>query len=384
MSFRRLLVLVGPRSYRKQQEIALFQNLPHFETFFLFADESGSCKGGCRHVHTCSGLQVDKILPDSVSSLVTRQPYSPVSFIRLRNLEKCFEARDVVNCIEIYSFISKQCVEIARRRRVKSIVSVFETISSSPVHRVWPFSENARVVKREASVFMAYSERSAMCLRGLSIPEDKIYIVYPGVDLRQFHPSPRIDDDLVRVLMVSGLAGRKGLPLALEAFSRLESTISKRHHVELSLCGKIRTVEDHAMIQRYSRKYRIRALGELPHGQMPTVYAQSDILLHPSVDHRILGTKVWEEQYGFALVEAMASGLPIVSTDCGTNREIIGPENFLVRQGSDEALAMGLRALIEDEATRRKLGEANRVRCEKLFDLNKQRAKVDEVLYRVL
>ena len=67
----------------------------------------------------------------------------------------------------------------------------------------------------------------------------------------------------------------------------------------------------------------------------------------------------WNEQYGLAYLEAMSSGLPVVTTRCGTNHEAVRGENLLVDDDA-EALAAGLLTYLHDQERRRRVGAANR------------------------
>ncbi len=75
------------------------------------------------------------------------------------------------------------------------------------------------------------------------------------------------------------------------------------------------------------------------------------------------------EQMPMSLLEAMAAGLPVVSTDVGDIRSMLAPANGTYVTALDDAdLAMGLRALLEQDGLRRGLGAANRAKAEQDFD----------------
>jgi glycosyltransferase involved in cell wall biosynthesis len=76
----------------------------------------------------------------------------------------------------------------------------------------------------------------------------------------------------------------------------------------------------------------------------------------------------WNEQFGLAYLEAMATGLPVVTTVCGTNGEAVQPPN--VRTANNpEALSAALIRFLADESLRRKVGAENRTRVLAEHDL---------------
>lgn len=373
-----LAVVVGPPSNRKRQEVALFQECPHFRAKFVFSSiEKPWTTDGADNVYS----ELVKLLPDFMSRVAVRKPYSPVSLVKLSNLEKCLQDFDVINCIELYSFISTQCTKVARKKGKKLAVSVFETIPSSLLHKVPPFSQNVKTVLRQADIFIAYSRRSEDYLRQLGVSEEKIKVIYPGVDLENFYPPQDHTHNNIRILFVSGFAGEKGLDVLLNAFSRLHVDVPK---AELWVCAEPRNKTQKTLLQKYTAKYPVKAFGFLNHDEMPDIYRECDIFCFPSFDKKVSGIKVWEEQFGFALVEAMASGLPIVATDCGVLPEIVGDGNPIVPQRSVDALYQALLLLCKDDKYRQSLGIVNRAKAARLFDIKKQRLAMAKVLLELV
>jgi glycosyltransferase involved in cell wall biosynthesis len=208
-----------------------------------------------------------------------------------------------------------------------------------PMHKVPPFSRNVKEVLRQADVFIAYTNRSADYLRRLSVPEEKIRVVYPGVNLQRFYPSKESNHESVRILFVGGFTGEKGLTVLLKAFASL---CVNKPESELWICAKPRNLRERVLIEAYSRKYPVVAFDYVDHEKIPDIYRQCDVFCLPSFDKRKWGMRVWEEEFGFALVEALASGLPIVASDCGAMREVVGNENLLVSQKSVKDLYLAL------------------------------------------
>ena len=118
-------------------------------------------------------------------------------------------------------------------------------------------------------------------------------------------------------------------------------------------------------VQSASRRIKLKVIqsGSVNYQEMPSVYQEADIFVLPSKT-----TKTWEEQYGMVLVEAIASGLPIVAYDSGVTKEIIGNAGMLVKENNINDLSVALRTLVESKELRLKLGTIGRRRAEKYFD----------------
>jgi glycosyltransferase involved in cell wall biosynthesis len=84
----------------------------------------------------------------------------------------------------------------------------------------------------------------------------------------------------------------------------------------------------------------------------------------------------WNEQFGLAYVEAMSSGLPVVTTVCGTNDEAVQPPNLRTSNSAD-ALAEGLLTFLADPALGRRVGEHNRAHVLARHDLTIQTGRID-------
>jgi glycosyltransferase involved in cell wall biosynthesis len=89
-------------------------------------------------------------------------------------------------------------------------------------------------------------------------------------------------------------------------------------------------------------------------------YHESDVAVIPSL----------YEGFGFGAGEAMACGIPLISTDSGGLKQVIGDSALKIQSGSVKEIEEGLLTLFEDEAMRIKLALRGRKRMEEKFDWN--------------
>lgn len=357
-------------------EVLLFDGCQYFDTIHFGYSPIENWGDDPRHVY----LNVRKLVPDSLSGFFVRKSFSPVSFIELEGIEKALKNIDILQTAELYSFISRQCARFSNSTKKHLAVSVWETIPTLPINYVFPYSKNVKTVRKYADIFIAHTRRARDYLKSLSIPEEKIRVIYPGIDLEKFKPAKKSGDKF-RILYVGRFDKEKGLHLLLEAFARLND---ERPNTELHIRAKKRTGEVESLAYRYAKKYPIKFIDSVRYEELARVYEECDVFCFPSFDRRKFGIKIWEEQFGFPLMEALACGLPIISTDCGAIPEVIGSDNLIVRQRSVDDLYHALISLYKDENLRRYLSEQNRARAERLFNLQRQKQKVAETFNELM
>ena len=177
-----------------------------------------------------------------------------------------------------------------------------------------------------ATRIIAASSFSKHSLIAQGVPADKISLNPYGVDLKLFQPPPEPRTRRpVRFLFVGLISARKGVPLLLEAWRKLALK-----EAELWLAGPARARERALLPELPGLKF----LGKYPHQELPDLLRQCDVLVFPS----------YCEGFGLVLLEALASGLPIITTDATAGPDLIqdGREGRLISAGDEDALCAAL------------------------------------------
>lgn len=150
---------------------------------------------------------------------------------------------------------------------------------------------------------------------------------------------------------IGRLVPEKGVPLLLEAAARLPNV-----QVRLIGGGPERAALL-AQAERLSLSGRVTVIDQLPSVEMPAQYHALDALVLPS-----LTRPNWKEQFGRVLVEAMASGVPVVGSDSGAIPDVIGGAGLVFPEGDADALTACLRRLQNDATLRADLAQQGRER----------------------
>lgn len=203
--------------------------------------------------------------------------------------------------------------------------------------------------------------RDTMIAHGLP-PTVPTWVINSAVDLTLFRPGDPERDGApsrpLRVISVGRLSPEKGLEFGLEAVALVRKAGTP---VELTIvgAGSYEEAVRFAAVQLGVQDV-VRFTGNLPPEQVAEEYRRADLMLHASVN----------EGMCHAVVEAQASGLPVVTTDAGGLRENVqdGVTGFVTPRRSPGALAEKLLLLAGDPSLRRQMGDAGRQRALDRFD----------------
>ena len=306
--------------------------------------------------------------------------YDLHSWAYLTDLEKYLADADVINTGEVSPFYSRQCAHLAKKLKKPLATTVLETLPGHVTTWVPPYSLNTKYVANRTDLFVALWEKCKKYVLSLGVDEERIRVIPQGLDLQIFHPPKDVNSNSrLRILFVGWLVERKGLRELLAAFAHLCDT--RKLNIELWVRGDGPLRE---LVEAYAKKYPIKMFPRIPWFDLANLYRECDIFCFPVKPRYVLGIMIQEDQPAFSLLEAMASGLPIISSNIGAIPEAIGDQNPLISPGSVIEMTDALSLLIEDKSSRHRLGRANRRRAEELYDGRTQWLKYERALMELL
>jgi glycosyltransferase involved in cell wall biosynthesis len=203
----------------------------------------------------------------------------------------------------------------------------------------------------------------------------RVTVIHNGVDTEVFAPRGRDPelrrslgagpDDLLLV-SVSRLIGWKGTRVVVEALAALPERVRYAVIGEGPEEGNLR-----AQAERLGVAERVHFLGRVPHGDLPRVLSQCDLLVQPSIG---------EEAFGISVVEAMACGLPVLASDNGGLPEIVveGETGHLLPPGSVPAWRAAIEAAVAEPL--HAMGEKARARACREFTWAANAGRLESLL----
>jgi phosphatidyl-myo-inositol dimannoside synthase len=302
----------------------------------------------------------------SVTAIGGHEPYGDVRWVRSelrRPVRRFVEAGAVAwqpglaglpaefdwcASLELCSLVTGQLADYARPHRIRQAVVTWENDPYQPLYRIPPYRQALRR-SLDADLFVCLIEAARTHLLHLGVPAERITVVSPGVDTAMFHPAPRPVPEPVAAF-VSPLARNKGIDRVLAAFALVKEKLPDAR-LQVMGRGPLENLVQRAASDPSTGVTLVPAGGAEQVAQ--TLRGAAVFVTGPRL------TWKWNEQFGLAYLEAMATGLPIVTTLCGTNHEAVRGDNLLVVDDV-EALADGLLAFLGDPSRRAAVGAANR------------------------
>ncbi len=183
--------------------------------------------------------------------------------------------------------------------------------------------------------------------------DDDFRIIPSGIDYARFAeetpPMPNLMDNKRNIVFVGRQEQRKGLPYLIEAFAKLKAEMPQTRLIIVGPDGGIRPA-----CERYIEENNVEDIiftDFVAEDDLPRYYRSGDVFCAPNTGH---------ESLGLILLEAMASGVPIVASRIPGFAAVVndGEHGILVPPRDSDALCVALKRLLSDAGMREEMGRA--------------------------
>jgi glycosyltransferase involved in cell wall biosynthesis len=216
-----------------------------------------------------------------------------------------------------------------------------------------------RSARRAARIITDSDHSKREIIAQFGVPADRIRVVHLAASphFRQV-PVEQVADARRRyglerfILCVGTVEPRKNLERLLEAFAVLRRGGCSRQLVHAGPAGWMGTGVARA-VQRLGLRDSVRFLGQVPLADLVALYNAADVFVYPSL----------QEGFGLPVLEAMACGCPVVTSNVSSLPEVAGDAAVLLDPLRSEAIAEAIRSVLADPALSSNLGRRGRVQA---------------------
>ncbi len=249
----------------------------------------------------------------------------------------------IVHSAETYTPYTHQAVQLHKRGLIRKLVcTCWETIphNNEKFRRLRQWKQDAY---RYVDLFHTPTRRAKQALITEGVDPGKIVVIPYGVDLIRFKP-------------LRSVAKRGHHPVVLTV---ARPVYEKGIDIFREVSGKLSSIAD------------FRFVSDAKYSEMPSVYQSADLFFLPSRT-----TPTWEEQYGMALIEAMACGLPIVTTRSGAIPEVVGNAGITLQECDVENMVKTIKDLLNNPVKLKRYSMLSLARAKQLYDSDKITTKL--------
>lgn len=276
------------------------------------------------------------------------------------DLSFCFNPKSIDNFLKKERFdilhfhnFGIQSWQILKKSKAKINVLTFHSyinLKENKFFKMFPFVLDIlkKIVNERISGIIGVSLFSLNIFDDFRGPK---VIIPNGVNLNKFNPNnPKINkflDKKINILFLGRIEERKGLIYLLRAYRILKK---KNQNIRLIIVGSGNLKRDY---QKWVKNHKLKDVifeGKVKENKVPHYFSTCDIFVAPSI---------YGESFGIVLLEAMASGKPIVGFAIPAYKEILKGKgrDFLVKPKNWLGLAQKIEILIKNKEKRKEMGE---------------------------
>lgn len=257
-----------------------------------------------------------------------------------------------------YGFFSTYAGVFVHRIRNRPLVITTHSDAGRPHLQKFVFDSVVPILTlRRANRIIAVTKEEVRYLVSLGVQSKRISVIPNGINPAEFvgKAERRHNLDFVSILFVGRVyPDQKGLETLIRAVSQIANSVGWRLNIVGEDWGGAAGILQ--LAQKLGIHGRVKVLGRLSSAKLIEAYQAADLLVMPSLF----------EPFGIVLLEAMASGLPVVASRVGGIPEVIeeGKTGLLVAPGNPEELRTALESMLSDDRLRERMGQAGRERAE--------------------
>ena len=225
---------------------------------------------------------------------------------------------------------------------------------------------------------LAMTEDMKRDLLHLGCPEEKVIVHYYGTETKPFfHEAARKENGVVNILIISGLHEKKGHKNLINAFAKAQEQTKKSMHLHIVGGGPLHN-QIEAQIKNNSLK-NISLHGPVKYGsdEHMTHIRKAHIFAHPSI------TPPNGDKEGIpgAIIEAMAAGLPVISTYHGGISYVLEHEKtgLLVKEHDQAGLTEAIVRLVSDTEQRNSIAQAGQAYALDFLDVQEKEKELESI-----
>ena len=194
-------------------------------------------------------------------------------------------------------------------------------------------------------------------IQEFKVKEENLDVVLNGIDLQGFKKNENISAIPYRIITTASAdVPLKGLRFLIEAMNEIVEKFNKVHLVVIGKAKEDGEIKN--QISKLKLEDKVSFHSGLTQQEVVSLYCSSHISVIPSL----------YEGFGFGAGEAMACGLPLISTQSGGLKEVIGEDAVIIEAGSSKAIAQAVKELFMDKEKQIELSRLGRERMEKEFN----------------
>lgn len=209
-----------------------------------------------------------------------------------------------------------------------------------------------RLLRNAAHIIAISNFTRSQIISELRIPENRVSVIYNGVDDRFCPQSPEVINKALYacglpsskyILSVCSIEPRKNISRLIDAWKEIVDSLPE--DVYLVLVGNVGVKRVFPQMKMDNLPKRVFFSGHISDEYLPAILAGAQLFVYPSL----------YEGFGLPPLEAMACGTPIISSNCSAIPEVVGNAGILIDPNSVSQIAKAVKCLFFENDTRNKL-----------------------------